>query len=111
MRKCLKIVVDLRSRISLIYKNETRADYCDAREASRAPAGDQRDPARLAAGADHPQPCARMRQMRERRRPPAVGSHGELPRWTHAAVQSAARDGSGGAWGATIRMEMERQSG
>ena len=39
----------------------------------------------------------RMRQMRQRRRTPAVGPDGELPRRAHAAVQPARRDGASGA--------------
>ena len=37
-----KTVVDLWSRISLIYKNETQSTYRSTREASRAAAGDRR---------------------------------------------------------------------
>src|SRR5271156_4975780 len=47
----------------------------------------------LAAQANDPQPCHRMHEMRERRRSPALGSHCELPWWTHAPVQPAPRTG------------------
>jgi hypothetical protein len=56
-----------------------------APEAGRPPAGDRRHPARLAAAADHPQPCQELRQMRERRRPQAGGPHRELCGWADAA--------------------------
>src|SRR5258708_32342265 len=38
-----------------------------------------------------------MCKMRERRRPPTLGSDGHLSGWTHPAVQPAPRTGSRGA--------------
>src|ERR1700736_2510451 len=89
--------VDSRPRIGLIYRNETFANPGGAPEARRSAPADGGDAPGLAAGADHPQPRPRMYQMRERRRPSAVRSHGELSGRTHAAVQSTQRAGSSGA--------------
>src|SRR6516165_3986560 len=80
-----------------IRKNETSSSFGSAPEVARSAPHDRRDPARLAAQADDPQPCHRMCEMRERRRSPALGSHCELPRWTHAPVQLAPRTGGRGA--------------
>src|SRR5271157_2105292 len=91
------MAIDRKSRISLIYKNETRAGGGNAREAAGGSAGDRRDSARIAAGANHPQPRAWLRQMRQRRRAPDVGVDGELPRRAHAAVQFARREDAPGA--------------
>src|SRR6516162_8450344 len=91
------MAIDRKPRISLIYKNETRASNRAAREAGGPVAGDGRDPARIAAGADHPQPRPQLRQMRQRRGTPDVGVDGELPRRARAAVQSAPRNGAASA--------------
>src|ERR1700721_3387684 len=91
------MVVDRKSRISLIYKNETRATGRQAREADGGSAGDRRDSARIAAGANGSKPRPRLREMRQRRRTPDVGVDGELPRWGHATVQFARRNGAAGA--------------
>src|SRR6202521_203557 len=91
--KFFATAVDCRPRISIIYKNETRANRGGAGEAGRPPAGDRRHPARLAAAKDDPQPCQELRQMRERRRPPAGGAHRELSGRAHLPVGPAPRAG------------------
>src|SRR5215469_11873317 len=91
------MAVDRWSRISLIYKNETRRSCRQPREAGRPIAGVQRDPARIAPGADHPQSPPRLRQVRQRRRASDVSPDGELPGRTDATDQPPQGDGARGA--------------
>src|SRR6516165_4269415 len=80
-----------------MYKNETYSTHRNTREVPRTAARDRRTAARVAPGAHHPQSRPQLCQMRQRRRPPAVGPHGQLPWRTDAAVELADRDGSAGA--------------
>src|SRR6202007_1536094 len=89
--------VDGRPRISIIYKNETRANHRGAPAPARPAADDRRATARLAADAHRAQSRQELRQMRERRGASDVGSHRELSGRANAPVQLAPRTDRRGA--------------